>query len=320
MKYLLLITILFSFALSQAQQKVEILTDDLDNFWMAYDKLPDCETKTDSIKAFQEHYIDKGTEGLVAFIKVRDFTASEYYQVVKKFPKFWASVRPRTEEVKKMRPEIERIYQQYAETYPGHKAPKICFAIGTLRTGGTTSKEFMLIGTEIVASDKYVDKSELNNWLQSVMKEESEILGIVSHEYVHTQQRINFGTIWAGLNHRLLLMSLMEGSCDFLAKHITGVSINQHIIDYGEAHEAELWEEFQKEMYTNKFDNWLYQGNKTPKGVPADLGYYMGYKIAQAYYEQADNKEKALKDILRIKGYKRLLKKSGYADKAKNSG
>ncbi|MEM6803685.1 MAG: DUF2268 domain-containing putative Zn-dependent protease [Bacteroidota bacterium] len=317
MKYFLLFSLFIFGICFHAHAQVEILTEDIDNFWKAYDKLPDCKTKEDSIAAFQQYYIDAATEGLIAFIKVRDFDAPEYYQIVKKFPKFWASIRPKTEQIKEMRPEIEKIYEDYARTYPGHKAPKICFAIGTLRTGGTTSREFMLIGTEIVTADKEVDKSELNKWLQSVMKDEAEVEGIVAHEYIHTQQRLGFGGIWAALNHRLLFMSLMEGSCDFLAIQVTGASINQQIIEYGEAHEAELWQTFEKEMYRNKYDQWMYQGNNTPEGVPADLGYFMGYKISQAYYEQAEDKEQALRDILRIKNYKRFLKKSGYAEKVK---
>jgi uncharacterized protein YjaZ len=46
---------------------------------------------------------------------------------------------------------------------------------------------------------------------------------------------------------------------------------------------------------------------------PADLGYYVGYKICEAYYNQAKDKKQAVKDILTIQDYKQFLAKSGYA-------
>jgi uncharacterized protein YjaZ len=49
-------------------------------------------------------------------------------------------------------------------------------------------------------------------------------------------------------------------------------------------------------------------------GRPADLGYFIGYRIAQAYYEKSTHKEKAIADI--ISGghgdVRALLAASGY--------
>lgn len=314
MKYVLLSLLMFAGLGISAQDDIEILTEDINHFWEAYDELENCKTKADSIRAFQELYIDRATEGLIAFIKVRDFDAPEYYSKVKQYPKFWKSIRNNTFEVRSMIPEIKQIYEDYEKAYPGHKKPKICFAIGTLRTGGTTSSEFMLIGTEIVVADKRVDKSELGPWLKSVMSDEMEVPGMIAHEYIHTQQKNNMAAVWSMLNHRLLFMALREGSCDFLSEQITGNMINKHIHTYGNAHETEIWEEFQQEMYGNDYSNWLYQGNRAKEGQPADLGYYVGYKISEAYFAQANDKKKALKDILHIKNYKKLLKKSGYLE------
>lgn len=57
---------------------------------------------------------------------------------------------------------------------------------------------------------------------------------------------------------------------------------------------------------------WLYQGDRAPPGKPADLGYWMGYKISKAYYEKATDKRAAVKDILRYKDAKAFLEASGY--------
>ena len=60
--------------------------------------------------------------------------------------------------------------------------------------------------------------------------------------------------------------------------------------------------------------NWLYQGDKA-KDRPADLGYYIGYKICEAYYAHAVDKKQAIKDILEIKDFNQFLSASRYEEK-----
>jgi len=312
MKKTLILFLCFWVTVGFTQNKPDISTVDIDRFWEAYDKLPSCKTKTDSINTFQVNYIDKASEGFKIFLKVRDFTAKEYYLLTKKYPKFWASVRPNTLEIKNILGSLESIYNAYATTFPRDNQPKICFAIGGLRTGGTDSDGYLLIGADIIAADKTTDKSELNKWLKTVLTDEFEVASIVAHEYVHALQHFNLRTIWASLNHRVLMECLREGAADFLAEKVTGVRLNDHLHEYGHAHEAAIWHAFKKDMWGKKTNNWLYQGTNTKNGEPADLGYFVGYKICESYYEQAKDKQKALEEILVIKNYKKLFKKSGY--------
>ena len=237
-----------------AQQAPLLYTADIDHFWAAYDALPACKTRADSIRAFQERYIDRGTQGLKEFIEKREFTAEEYYQIVRAAPKFWASIRPNTLRVKEITGEIKSIYRDYAAVFPDHDPPAICFAIGTLRTGGTTSKSWILIGAEILCADHTTHKSELNPWLQSVMTDSFEVTHLIAHEYAHTLQPNSLGKTWGYLTHRLLMQSLTEGAADFLAEKITGVTSNEQLHAYGEAHQAEIWAAFQKEILKNDYN------------------------------------------------------------------
>jgi hypothetical protein len=45
---------------------------------------------------------------------------------------------------------------------------------------------------------------------------------------------------------------------------------------------------------------------------PADLGYWMGYRITKSYFERASDKRQALRDILTIKDFDRFLANSRY--------
>lgn len=116
-------------------------------------------------------------------------------------------------------------------------------------------------------------------------------------------------------NHRLLMQSIHEGSADFLAEKVAGATINQHLHRYGDEQEQEIWNAFRKDMYRNDFSNWLYQGNSMEGEAPADLGYYVGYKICESYYVEGKDKKSALREMVKIGNHKRFLKRSKYAEK-----
>lgn len=59
-------------------------------------------------------------------------------------------------------------------------------------------------------------------------------------------------------------------------------------------------------------DGWMGQGDKTPPGVPADLGYWMGYKICKAFYDRSTDKKAAVREILLFKDPKAFLDSSGF--------
>ena len=108
---------------------------------------------------------------------------------------------------------------------------------------------------------------------------------------------------------------LTEVIADFFTVYLLGRSINEPIFDYGKAHLCSLKKEFIDDVkeHPKAFGRWLYQGNRS-KDRPADLGYYIGYEIAKAYYEQEEDKLVALDNLLNVKMYKKVLKKSGFTN------
>jgi len=59
---------------------------------------------------------------------------------------------------------------------------------------------------------------------------------------------------------------------------------------------------------------WLYnQGSSTATANrPGDLGYFVGYRIVEAYYLKQTDKAAALRDIIEIKDATDFLARSGY--------
>jgi hypothetical protein len=309
MRRIFLCLFLFS-ALAARPQEQKVFTSDIDNFWIAYDSMQKTSDSLQQIKYIQTLYIDKGTDGLKAFMKARNYTAELWVQLVNSYPKFWNSVRPNTFAIKSKAKEIEASITKLKALYPELRPATMYFTIGGLRSGGTTSGDKVLVGTEIASADAGTDVSQFpNNWLANVFREQKldNIIALNIHEYVHTQQK--------GSGDNLLAAAIREGSCDFITELVMGVPMPNNYIKYGRAHEAELKEQFKQEMFTSFYGNWLYNSNNAK--TVADLGYFMGYTICKAYYNKAKNKKNAVEEIIELnysnsRDVEKFLKESGY--------
>ena len=165
-------TILLLFILSftsKAQNDQKVFTADIDNFWTAYDSIQTTKDSLKQIDFIQKLYIDKGTNGLKAFMAVRNYTAILWVQLIRLYPKFWNSIRPNTLTARSYAPEIEKSITKFKELYPDLKEAKMYFTVGGLRSGGTTMNDMVLIGSEIATGNASTDVSEFpNKWLEGV--------------------------------------------------------------------------------------------------------------------------------------------------------
>ena len=293
--------------------KVVVITADIDNFWNAFDLLKNCNNAQDSINCIKSNYLGKGTEGLTVFINKYNYTAEDYVKAISQYPKFFNSIRNNTLEVKNIENSINLFYLKLKEYYPDYSLLKICFVISPLQSGGTTTGGYLFIGTEIIASSKEADLSEFGEsvWAKVLAFDTNireRLLFVVAHETIHDLQiNADFN------NYELLNKSLNEGSADYIAELLTGARANHYLYDYGQRHEQELWNKFKKSLENNESsDNWMYNYDRAEEGVPFDLGYYIGYKIAEKYYNNSADKKQALYDIIELKDPKAFLEKSGY--------
>ncbi|WP_316802630.1 DUF2268 domain-containing putative Zn-dependent protease [Pedobacter nototheniae] len=279
------------------QPKQSIITTDIDNFWTAFDQL---KTTTDSLKQLdilQQWYVDKGTPGLKAFMEAKGYTTALWLKCIRDYPKYWASIRPKTYQVKNLSKQFDPYLKKFKQLYPELKPAHIYFCIGAMRSGGTTQGDKVLIGAELATGNPEVDLSELpkniQTWLSTYFGTNpfKDIVLLNMHEYVHTQEKRSGNT--------LLAQSLFEGTADFVAELITGKVPGMPYMTYGKAHEVELKQKFKAQMFLTNYGDWLYNGASNTFGV-GDLGYYMGYSICKNYYNQAKNKKTAIKELIEL--------------------
>lgn len=293
--------------LNQEPRNVKFVVSDIENFWRAYDLTQKETIFEKKVEIYQREYLDKGSQGLKEFAALRIGKAKDLAEKIEAMPKFYASIRESSFMVSKMLPKIQKSFVRLLELYPNAVFPDVYFVIGRVSSGGTTWKSGLLIGTEMSCLTVNASQEEFTDWHREVLKPIEKLPGIVAHELIHFQQNTR-------LNGTLLSQSLNEGGADFVGEMISGLNINEKLYKYGNENEERIWVEFKSEIELRNFDKWLYNGGKI-KDRPADLGYFVGFKICESYFRQSKDKKQALADILTIKDAIEFLKQSRYGEK-----
>ena len=283
----------------------KLVTSDIELFWKAYDK---AKPENDLI-VYRDEYLNKGSIGLNEFRRARIGSSCALVDVINAHPKYYASLRESSAKIETYKPQMMASFRKLKEIYPEAVFPDVYFLIGRMNSGGTLSDKGLLIGVDMYGKTDEKSLEGMSDWHKAVVVKIERIPFIVAHELIHYQQKNSF-------SQTLLARSIGEGVADFVAQLIAGDTINPHLHEYGNPREKELWLEFKKEMTGNDVGNWMYQGEKA-KDKPADLGYYIGYKIAESYYKNAADKKQAVKDILEIKDFQKFLADSKYEEKFK---
>jgi hypothetical protein len=272
-------------AFSTNPDSAKLVTSDIQRFWGAVDRAP-----KDSLAAYlQREYLERGSFGVREFISGRITSALDLATYVTRNRARYDSVRAANLDIGTADPAIRAAFRKLKALYPPAVFPDVYFVVGRFNSGGTSTNHGLLIGAEM-------------------NRNSATLPAIVSHELIHFQQHYESPTL---LEH-----SFMEGTADFVGEMIAGTQINNDAHQYGRAHEHELWQEFRAHFDTREFFPWMY--GRPNDGRPNDLGYFIGYRIAQAYYAQATDKDRALREIIVGDGagkgaIRRMLAASGYA-------
>jgi hypothetical protein len=260
----------------------KLITSDIPLFWHALDVAG----AGNLTAVLQREYLDRASVGVHDFIPGRILSAADLAAYVTAHRARYDSVRAANMDVSRAESDIRAAFHQLKVLYPAAVFPDVYFVIGRFNSGGTSTDHGLLIGAEM-----YRDPARLP--------------AIVSHELIHYQQHYPAPTL---LEH-----SFMEGTADFVGEMIAGAQINNAAHEYGLAHEHQLWQEFLPHADDRTFFPWMY--GRPTDGRPNDLGYFIGYRIAKAYYDKATDKTQAIADIITARGgkVKELLAASGYA-------
>lgn len=299
---------------AQAQQaavpidpaKAQLVTSDIGLFWRAYDHAQ--REPTRAVEIYDREYFDKGSVGLQDYysLKIKDTKLFVENQQAK--PLFYRAIRPNTQRVAAQTTQIRAGFRKLKELYPEAVFPSVYFVIGRWNSGGTASDHGMLLGTDQNCATADTPRGELSLWERNGLGALDNLPAVVAHEQIHYLQR-------KGSAPTLLRGAIDEGMADFLAELTAGRQPNTRLLPYGLAHEKQIWADFQKEMLGTSWKNWIANATQETVDKPADLGYFVGYRICQSYYAEMADKKQAVHDILTIADYPAFLAKSRYVEK-----
>jgi hypothetical protein len=309
-----------SFGASSAAQptaspdSAKLVTDDLRNFVRALEAL---RGTADTVTVLQREYFARATPGLVAYADRDGVTPQTLAAAIGKRPTHYASLVALLPTLERLEPRIRAAFEELERIHPDAVFPPVFFLVGDFSAGGLTRPVGLLISVETYAATPMVDRSEFPDSTQMPPSADG-IPHLVTHELVHYQQAVAQGVeayrAIFGERQTLLRIAIREGSADFLAELISGGHTNPRAHQYGLLHERELWAAFRKAMHQRDLGDWMFYRPANGEW-PANLGYFMGYRIVQAFYESYANKREALRAILSVTDYEWFLRESGYAER-----
>ena len=278
---------------SNDPDSAKIHTEDIALFWKVFDATnPEFDGKL-----FQKDYLDAGSDGVKGFIKMRIESGQNLSKTIKENLSYYNAIRNSSYSINSKIDTVQTYFRKIKSIYPSAVFPDIYFVIGAKNTGGTTFKGGLIIGAEMFGKETESFKPRLDIDVINL---------VVIHEHVHFQQ--NYAS-----DNTLLAQSIKEGAADFICELVTGSHPNKPIYEYGNNHEKELWLEFKDKMNSKDWTPWLYYTKVQSR--PKDLGYWMGYKIVKSYYDNTEDKSKAIYDILNINNFTDFLQKANYNPK-----
>ena len=264
----------------------EISTADVDLFYRVYDAAKGKPTA----EALRRDYLDAGSDGLRHFIPHRIISAAWLAERISKKRSVYEKARRCSAVLPAVRARIATALERLGTLLPDAKFPPVIFLIGRNNSGGTTSPAGVLVGLETICRA---------DWLQPNL--EDRLVYLVAHEYIHAQQPEAVITDnphdW---KRTVLEHSLVEGVAEFVGELISGSASNTHLQVWTRGREKQISAAFREQMNSTDVGKWLYNGVGTQE-KPGDLGYWVGYRIARCYYENAADKAAAVRELIELK-------------------
>ena len=273
-----------------------IRTSDLDHFYAVYDAAQGAPTAD----ALQRGYLDPGSPGLQQYVAARIHSAAKLQQAIGAAPEAYADARHCAAALAETSARLPAVFARLRETYPAARIAPVTFVIGRNDTGGNTTPDGVIIGVETMCRATWMGTDVATRFVH-----------IVAHEMAHVQQP---GAAVDTPGATLLFQALLEGEAELVAELTSGDVINPQLREWTRGRECAIESAFVKEASGTDLSHWMYNGVGTPD-KPGDLGYWVGYRIAKAYYAQARDKKQAIATLLHVDNDSapKILEDSGWA-------
>jgi hypothetical protein len=269
-----------------------IETGDVDRFYEIYDAANGRPTA----EVLQHDYLDRGSDGLHTLARLRRVTGESIAAAIARRPEIYSEARGCAEVLPRVRDRLAAAMDRLGELYPDARFPPITVAVGRGKPVAVGARATgVQIGLEALCATDFINPDI-----------EDRFVRVAAHEFAHVQQVITFPE---GGKPTVLKVSLAEGVAEFVTELTTGAVAYAYMDELIAGREKEIETAFLADAHGTDLSDWVY--NSTPD-VPGDLGYWVGYRIAKAYYRQSDDKRQALGEIFAMTDPEAFLSRSGW--------
>jgi len=273
----------------------EILTSDVTRFYDLYDSTAGKPT----VEQIERDYLAHATPSLVEFAKLRRVTAQSIADRIAKDPAIYEKARACMAVLPNVRTRLAASFATFADLYPEARFPPVAILVGRGKPVGTANRDGLYIGLEALCAADFMNPDL-----------EDRFVNVIAHEYGHIQQP---GSEFeeGDPNVTVLRVSLLEGVAELIAELTSGSVGNPGLARWTQGREAEIETAFVRDMDSTDLSKWAY--NYRPgSDEPYDMGYWVGYRIAKAYYLRSDDRKAALKRLIELEDPKAILDASGW--------
>ena len=271
-----------------------VQTDDVALFYRIYDAADGKPTAAQ----LQRDYLEQGSEGLRLFARLRNITGQRIADAVARDPALYADARRCLAVLPQARARLEKALRDLGGLYGEARFPPVTIAIGRGKPIAIGAPDTGIqVGLEALCDA---------DWLNA--DPEDRIVYVLAHEYVHVQQ-VNAHKLSDKPAPTVLEISLLEGIAEFVGELVAGEIAYGRTAAMAAGREQEIETRFAADIDKTELKDWVY--NTTPE-QPGDLGYWVGYRIAKAYYRNAPDKRQALREILEMDDARAFLARSGW--------
>jgi hypothetical protein len=267
---------------AEAAPRVDFRTDDVDRFFQVYDAAHG----RPSAAQLQAQYLDPGSEALHQFALTRIGGAAKLADAIARRPEDFVRARGCLAALASTRARLPGVYARMAALDADSTFPPVTFVVGRGSTGGTTTRDGIVIGLETMCRFDVLGADVGERFTH-----------IIAPELAHVQQPA--AQVDAPPGATLLFQSLLEGGAELVAELTSGDVSYGHMKTWTRGRECAIEQAFEKDASGTDTSHWLYNGFGTAD-EPGDLGYWVGYRIAKAAYANAADKRQLIADLLRV--------------------
>lgn len=275
----------------------KLVLTDLENFLDAYKQLG---SDVDSIAVLKQYYFNRASKGLKEYILKHNLTPELMVEAMGKDPEVYGQIGKFVSNINETKKIFKKTMVKYSNVLSKATYPPAYLLVGANRGIAQNSKYGPLVT------------------ITRVLNNPEKLMQVIVHELFHFQQVMSIGikkyiALYSKPDN-MLGLCLREGSAEFLTSLVMKAISQEKALNYLEKNLMEMKSKFLLDLKEKNSNYWLW-GSLNQNKYPKLLGYAMGYKVCESYYNSAADKDKALKDILGITQSEEFLDKSGFFSK-----